>query len=46
MTVLDFLREGDVLMVKRTALLHHINIDVLRTSFFGLKRTAARVSTR
>jgi len=24
-----------------TALLHHINIDVLRTSFFGLKKTAA-----
>jgi RNA-directed DNA polymerase len=26
---------------KLTALLHHINIDVLRTSFFGLKKTAA-----
>ena len=26
---------------KQTALLHHINIDVLRTSFFGLKKTAA-----
>src|SRR5580698_125582 len=26
---------------KLTALLHHINIDVLRASFFGLKRTAA-----
>jgi RNA-directed DNA polymerase len=24
-----------------TALLHHINIDVLRASFFGLKKTAA-----
>jgi RNA-directed DNA polymerase len=24
-----------------TALLHHINIEVLRTSFFGLKKTAA-----
>src|SRR6516165_11907378 len=24
-----------------TALLHHVNIDVLRTSFFGLKKTAA-----
>jgi hypothetical protein len=24
-----------------TALLHHIPIDVLRTSFFGLKKTAA-----
>ena len=23
------------------ALLHHINIDVLRASFFGLKKTAA-----
>ena len=26
---------------KLTALLHHINIDVLRASFFGLKKTAA-----
>jgi hypothetical protein len=26
---------------KLTALLHHINIDVLQTSFFGLKKTAA-----
>ena len=26
---------------KQTALLHHINIDVLRASFFGLKKTAA-----
>jgi RNA-directed DNA polymerase len=24
-----------------TALLHHINIDVLRASYFGLKKTAA-----
>ena len=27
--------------VKLTALLHHISIDVLRASFFGLKKTAA-----
>ena len=26
---------------KLTALLHHINVDVLRASFFGLKKTAA-----
>ena len=26
---------------KLTALLHHVNIDVLRASFFGLKKTAA-----
>jgi RNA-directed DNA polymerase len=26
---------------KLTALLHHIDIDVLRASFFGLKKTAA-----
>src|SRR6266705_161590 len=26
---------------KLTALLHHINIDVLRASFFGLKKSAA-----
>src|SRR5208283_1452807 len=26
---------------KLTALLHHLNIDVLRASFFGLKKTAA-----
>src|ERR1700688_638996 len=26
---------------KLTALLHHVNIEVLRASFFGLKRTAA-----
>jgi RNA-directed DNA polymerase len=26
---------------KLTALLHHINLDVLRASFFGLKKTAA-----
>jgi RNA-directed DNA polymerase len=26
---------------KLTALQHHINIDVLRASFFGLKKTAA-----
>jgi RNA-directed DNA polymerase len=26
---------------KLTALLHHINMDVLRASFFGLKKTAA-----
>jgi RNA-directed DNA polymerase len=26
---------------KLTALLHHVNIEVLRASFFGLKKTAA-----
>jgi RNA-directed DNA polymerase len=26
---------------KLTALLHHVNINVLRASFFGLKKTAA-----
>src|ERR1700727_853505 len=26
---------------KLTALLHHVNVEVLRASFFGLKKTAA-----
>ena len=26
---------------KLTALLHHVNIEVLRAGFFGLKKTAA-----
>jgi hypothetical protein len=31
---------------KLTALLHHLTVDVLRASFFGLKKFAARVRER
>src|SRR5271155_5464670 len=31
---------------KLTALLHHVNIEVLRAGFFGLKKTAAPGSMR
>ena len=31
---------------KLTALLHHVNVDVLRAGFFGLKKPRRRASTR